>query len=201
MVKELEKLGITSPSVLKAMNEIPRHVYLDSAFMDHAYKNKAFPIGVGQTISHPYTVAFQSELLQIKKGDKVLEIGTGCGYQTAVLSYLGADIYSIERIDELSKKAQKIGKQLGVKANYRIGDGTLGWTENAPYDKIIVTAGAPTQPPSLIEQLKNGGKMVIPVGGQEEQKMHFVEKNNKGKINSTVLGEFAFVPLLGDQGW
>lgn len=201
MIRELEKLGITSPTVLKAMNQIPRHIYLDSAFMDHAYKNKAFPIGLGQTISHPYTVAFQSELLKIKKGDKVLEIGTGCGYQTAVLSYLGAQIYTIERIEELSKKAQKIGRQLGVKAHYLIGDGTLGWSSNAPYDKIIVTAGAPTQTPALIEQLKNGGQMVIPVGDQEEQKMHFVEKNTNGQVHSTVLGDFAFVPLLGDQGW
>lgn len=201
LVKTLIEKGISDKLVLEAINAIPRHLFLDSAFMEHAYKDKAFPIGKGQTISHPYTVAYQTETLGIKKGDKVLEIGTGSGYQTCVLAQLGADIYTIERHKELSKNAKKIISSLGFKATYFTGDGTKGIPEKAPFDKIIVTAGAPIVSQSLIEQLNVNGKLLIPIGDKDTQTMNLITKDNSGQISHSKLEKFQFVPLIGEEGW
>lgn len=201
LIMELEQLGIKDKKVLDAFEKIPRHLFLDSAFLNHAYQNKAFPIGHGQTISHPYTVAFQTELLEIKKNDKVLEIGTGSGFQTCILSVLSTNVYTIERISELSKNAQKIVSKLLLKANFIIGDGSKGLGAKAPFDKIIVTAGAPTITSELLEQLAPLGKMVIPVGNKEEQCMYLIEKDLDNGIIQKKLTNFQFVPLIGENGW
>lgn len=200
-MKELELLGIKDKEVLEAFNKIPRHLFMDSAFINHAYQNKAFPIGHGQTISHPFTVAFQTELLVIKKTDKILEIGTGSGFQTSILSFLSNAVFSVERIPELSKQAQKKINELGLKATFLIGDGSKGWKQNAPYDKIIVTAGAPTLTEDLVAQLNPNGKLVIPIGDKDLQVMHLIEKTLNSEIIQKKLSNFQFVPLIGQNGW
>ena len=163
MVATLIAKGIKNPAVLDAIDSIPRHLFMDSSFLDHAYQDKAFPIAASQTISQPYTVAFQSELLEVKSGDKILEIGTGSGYQTAVLCLLGAQVYSIERQLELFKKTSQFLPKIGYVAKRLIfGDGYKGLKEEAPFDSIIVTAGAPFVPKPLLSQLKIGGRLVIP---------------------------------------
>ena len=201
LILELQQLGIKDKMVLEAFEKIPRHLFLDSAFLNHAYQNKAFPIGQGQTISHPYTVAFQTELLEIKKEDKILEIGTGSGFQTCILASLSNHVYTIERISELSKTAQKRVKQFLLKANFTIGDGSKGLPSIAPFDKIIVTAGAPTITNELIQQLAPLGKLVIPVGNKEEQMMYLIEKELDNRITQKKLTNFQFVPLIGENGW
>jgi len=201
LIRELETLGITDKSVLKAIGTIPRHFFLDTAFTEHAYKNKAFPIGSGQTISHPFTVAFQTELLELKKKDKVLEIGTGSGYQTTILSILSDEIWTIERIEKLSLKAQKICNKLNIKANYIVGDGTQGLSKKAPFDKIIVTAGAPTETEELIKQLAINGILVIPVGNDEEQRIVKIKKQQDNSTTKEYFEGFSFVPLIGKNGW
>lgn len=201
LAKELQTLGIKDPLVLKAIEKIPRHYFLDTAFTQHAYKNKAFPIGDGQTISHPHTVAFQTELLELKSTDKVLEIGTGSGYQTTVLSEICHDIFTIERIEKLSVKAQKICKSLNVNATFIVGDGTLGLNKEAPFDKIIVTAGAPTENEELIKQLNIGGILVIPIGDDTKQNIVQLKKISTNRIKRTEYDGFAFVPLIGKNGW
>tara|TARA_R110002126_G_scaffold287464_1_gene440299 strand:+ start:611 stop:1252 length:642 start_codon:yes stop_codon:yes gene_type:complete len=199
LVNILKNKGITDANVLKAIGKIPRHLFMDSGFLDHAYQDKAFPIAADQTISQPYTVAFQSELLQIKKGDKILEIGTGSGYQTAVLCELGAKVYSIERQNELFKKTSKFLPKLGYRAKKLIfGDGYIGLEEEAPFDGIIVTAGAPFVPKPLLSQLKIGGKLVIPVGDDVQVMTMFTRKGPK-KFDQEEFGEFRFVPLLEDK--
>lgn len=199
LVNILKNKGITDAKVLKAIDKIPRHLFMDSSFLDHAYQDKAFPIGADQTISQPYTVAFQSELLQIKPGDKILEIGTGSGYQTAVLCELGAKVYSIERQNELFKKTSKFLPKLGYRAKKLIfGDGYIGLEEEAPFDGIIVTAGAPFVPKPLLSQLKIGGKLVIPVGVDVQVMTMFTRKGQK-EFNQEEFGEFRFVPLLEDK--
>jgi len=199
LVNILKNKGITDVKVLKAIDKIPRHLFMDSSFLDHAYQDKAFPIGADQTISQPYTVAFQSELLQIKPGDKILEIGTGSGYQTAVLCELGAKVYSIERQNELFKKTSKFLPKLGYRAKKLIfGDGYIGLEEEAPFDGIIVTAGAPFVPKPLLSQLKIGGKLVIPVGVDVQVMTMFTRKGQK-EFNQEEFGEFRFVPLLEDK--
>ena len=199
LVNILKNKGITDAKVLKAIDKIPRHLFMDSSFLDHAYQDKAFPIGADQTISQPYTVAFQSELLQIKPGDKILEIGTGSGYQTAVLCELGAKVYSIERQNELFKKTSKFLPKLGYRAKKLIfGDGYIGLEEEAPFDGIIVTAGAPFVPKPLLSQLKIGGKLVIPVGVDVQVMTMFTRKDQK-EFNQEEFGEFRFVPLLEDK--
>jgi protein-L-isoaspartate(D-aspartate) O-methyltransferase len=196
LIEELRVKGISSLEVLEAMNRVPRHIFMDSGFIDFAYKDQAFPIGVGQTISQPYTVAFQTQLLDIHKHDKVLEVGTGSGYQCAVLIEMGAKVFTIERYRELFLNAQTNLLALRYKPNFFFGDGYEGVPAYSPYDKIIVTAGGPDIPDKLIDQLIVGGKLVMPVGSSELQKMTLVEKLSVNEIRRTEHGSFNFVPLL-----
>ncbi|KJD35682.1 protein-L-isoaspartate O-methyltransferase [Tamlana sedimentorum] len=199
LVNVLKNKGITNEKVLQAIGKIPRHLFIDSSFLDHAYQDKAFPIAADQTISQPYTVAFQSELLQIEPGHKVLEIGTGSGYQTAVLCLLGARVFSIERQQELFKKTSRFLPKLGYRAKKLIfGDGYKGLPEEAPFDSIIVTAGAPFVPKPLLGQLKIGGRLVIPVGDDVQIMTMFIRKGPK-EFEQHEFGEFRFVPLLEDK--
>lgn len=200
LVDELRKKGIKDEKVLAAINNIPRHFFLDTAFERIAYEDRAFPITAGQTISQPYTVSFQSQLLEIKKYDKVLEIGTGSAYQACVLAEMGAKVFSIERQKELYDFVSTfffIKKYTGLKRFY--GDGFEGLPGYAPFDKIIITAAAPYIPPKLVEQLKPGGIMVAPVGNDEVQKMIRITKNADGNIHQEELGNFSFVPMLGGK--
>jgi protein-L-isoaspartate(D-aspartate) O-methyltransferase len=199
LVNVLKNKGITNNAVLAAVAKIPRHLFMDSSFLDHAYQDKAFPIAADQTISQPYTVAFQSELMQIKSGHKVLEIGTGSGYQTAVLCELGAKVYSIERQNELFKKTSKFLPKLGYRPKKLIfGDGYIGLKTEAPFDSIIVTAGAPFVPRPLLSQLKIGGRLIIPVGDDVQIMTLFIRKGPK-EFEQEEFGEFRFVPLLEDK--
>ena len=199
LVKVLKNKGITNEKVLKAIGNIPRHLFMDSGFLDHAYQDKAFPIGADQTISQPYTVAFQTELLDLKKGGKILEIGTGSGYQTAVLCELGAKVWSIERQQELFKKTSKFLPKLGYRPKKLVfGDGYKGLKDEAPFDSIIVTAGAPFVPKPLLSQLKIGGRLVIPVGDNVQIMTLFIRKGEK-QFEKHEYGDFRFVPLLEDK--
>ncbi|MGK0414426.1 MAG: protein-L-isoaspartate(D-aspartate) O-methyltransferase [Polaribacter sp.] len=192
----LKAKGITDANVLNAIRKIPRHFFIDSSFESHAYQDKAFPIAAEQTISQPYTVAFQSQILEIKKGDKVLEIGTGSGYQTAMLLELKAEVYSIERQHELFKKTSFFLPKLGYKPKkFIFGDGYKGLPEQAPFDKIIVTAGAPFVPKPLLAQLKIGGMLLIPIGDSTQIMTLFIRKSAK-EFHKQELGDFAFVPML-----
>lgn len=200
LVKVLEKKGIRDPDVLNAIAEIPRHQFIsDSAFIHLAYDDIAFPIGQGQTISQPYTVAKQSELLGVEQGMKVLEIGTGSGYQTAVLFRLGAKIWSIERQRPLFVRTRGILREMKVRAELSYGDGYKGAPAFAPFDRIIVTCGAPEIPDALVAQLKPGGKIVIPVGEGDVQEMRVIEKGSSNELNVTTHGTFRFVPMLKDR--
>lgn len=199
LVKVLIDKGIKDDAVLSAIGNIPRHLFMDSGFLDHAYQDKAFPIAADQTISQPYTVAFQTELLQVKKESKILEIGTGSGYQAAVLCELGAKVYSIERQQELFKKTSKFLPKLGYRPKKLIfGDGYKGLKEEAPFDGIIVTAGAPFVPKPLLSQLKVGGRLVIPVGDDVQVMTLFIRKGSK-EFEKHEFGDFRFVPLLEDK--
>ncbi|WP_026711403.1 protein-L-isoaspartate(D-aspartate) O-methyltransferase [Flavobacterium filum] len=199
LVKLLSEKGITDKNVLEAIKKIPRHLFLDSGFEQFAYQDKAFPIGAGQTISQPYTVAFQSQLLEVKKDDKILEIGTGSGYQTAVLCTLGAKIYSVERQNELFKTTSLLLPKLGIRPKLlTFGDGYKGLPNYAPFDSIIVTAGAPIIPKPLMAQLKIGGRLVIPLG-EKEQIMTLLIRKNETQFEKHEFGEFRFVPLLEDK--
>lgn len=199
LIKVLEDKGIKNEEVLRAIARIPRHLFMDSSFEDHAYQDKAFPIAADQTISQPYTVAFQSELLDVSKGELVLEIGTGSGFQTAVLCELGARVYSIERQQELFKKTKLFLAKLGYRPKHlSFGDGYKGLPEYAPFDRIIVTAGAPFVPKSLLSQLKIGGRLVIPVG-DDPQIMTLFVRQSATKFEKKEFGEFRFVPLLEDK--
>ena len=196
LVEELGQMGITDRKVIEAINKIPRHFFLDKVFVEQAYSNMAFRIGAGQTISQPYTVAFQSELLQLEKGLKVLEIGTGSGYQTSVLCEMGAKVFSIERQRELYLKSTKILDQFGYQPRLKYGDGYEGWPAFQPFDRIIVTCGAPYIPEKLVEQLKPGGRLVIPTGEGDKQEMFLVLKNADGTTLTENHGKFRFVPML-----
>jgi protein-L-isoaspartate(D-aspartate) O-methyltransferase len=199
LVAVLKKKGITDVAVLEAIQKIPRHLFLNSSFEDYAYQDKAFPIGAGQTISQPYTVAFQSQLLEVKKEDKVLEIGTGSGYQTAVLCGIGAKVYTIERQNELFKSTSLLLPKLGIRPKHiSFGDGYKGLPNHAPFDSIIVTAGAPIIPKPLMAQLKIGGRLVIPLG-EEHQIMTLLIRKNETQFEKHEFGEFKFVPLLENK--
>ncbi len=190
--------GIESKKVLDAIRSIPRHFFLDSSFEHLAYQNNAFPIGNDQTISQPFTVAFQTELLNIQPGDKILEIGTGSGYQAAVLCKMGAEVFSIERHAPLMRKAQLLLQKLNLRVKTKFGDGYKGWPEQAPFDKMIVTCGAPIVPDELMKQLKIGGIMVIPVG-EDVQTMKCIIKKDEDKIEIIDFGDFRFVPMLKNK--
>lgn len=201
LVRKLREKGITNERVLDAIGKIPRHWFFDEIFVDHAYQDKAFPIAEGQTISQPYTVAFQTDLLALKPGYKILEIGTGSGYQACVLVENGVDLVTIEYKKNLSMLAQKTLKAMGYSPHFVIGDGSLGYARQAPYDGIIVTAGAPTVPDALIDQLKIGGHLVIPVGDRQQQRMLRLTKQTDGTVTKEEYSHFSFVPLLGNDGW
>lgn len=201
LVELLREKGIADENVLKAMGKVPRHYFFDETFWTQAYKDIAFPIGDGQTISQPYTVAYQTELLHIKPGDKVLEIGTGSGYQTCILLELGAQVYTIERQENLYNRTKQVLPHMGYIAEFFFGDGSKGIAEPAPYDKIIVTAGAPLVPEILLKQLKIGGILVIPVGDEKSQKMITVLRVAENDFERFVLDTFRFVPLVGEKAW
>jgi len=201
LVAHLEGRGIEDKNVLKAIGKVPRHFFFDETFWNQAYKDIAFPIGDGQTISQPYTVAYQSELLHIKKGDKVLEIGTGSGYQTCILMELGANVYTIERQESIYRHTIRVLPGMGYNAHFFFGDGSKGIADYAPYHKIIVTAGAPFVPEILLKQLKVGGILVIPVGDENSQKMVTVIRVSETDYERIELDTFRFVPLVGDQAW
>jgi len=199
LVTLLKEKGITDKGVLDAINKIPRHLFLDSSFVDYAYQDKAFPIDAGQTISQPYTVAFQTQLLEVKKDQKILEIGTGSGYQTAVLCLMGAKVYSIERQNKLFKQTSALLPKLGIRPKHlSFGDGYKGLPEHAPFDSIIVTAGAPIIPQALMAQLKIGGRLVIPLG-EEKQIMTLLIRKNETQFEKHEFGDFKFVPLLENR--
>ncbi|MDH5367737.1 MAG: protein-L-isoaspartate(D-aspartate) O-methyltransferase [Cyclobacteriaceae bacterium] len=201
LVKLLENKGITNHHVLNAIGKVPRHFFFDNAFVEHAYQDKAFPIGEGQTISQPYTVAFQSEYLRIKPGNKVLEIGTGSGYQACVLLELGAELHTIEYQKNLYDRTRRFLPKMGYTTNFYYGDGSKGIPSQAPFDNIIVTAGAPLVPKSLVNQLTIGGVLIIPVGDNEKQKMYRITKLSENKLKKEAFDFFSFVPLLGKEGW
>ena len=196
LVEEIKGKGIADQRVLNAIGKVPRHLFMESSFINFAYKDSAFPIGAGQTISQPYTVAFQSQLLCIQPMDKVLEVGTGSGYQTAVLLEMGAKVFTIERQRELFLKSKALLERMGYHPHFFYGDGYAGMPSYGPYNKIIVTAGAPEIPAKLVEQLAIGGKMVIPVGDSNSQTMSLVEKINEKNVEVTYHGSFSFVPML-----
>lgn len=205
LVEQLKEKGIASQAVLNTILKIPRHLFFDQsterpALLDHAYSDKALKIGAGQTISHPFTVAFQTEKLNIKKGEKVLEIGTGCGYQTAVLLEMGAKVFSIERQKELFDKTKVFLPLIGYKgAKLVYGDGYKGLPQFAPFDKIIVTAAAPYIPQDLLAQLVIGGVLVIPLGEGEEQIMNVIVKKSGTEFDKQAFGKFKFVPMLQNK--
>lgn len=199
LIKELSDKGIKSQRVLDAFDAVPRHYFLDNAFAEQAYSNVAFQIGSGQTISHPFTVAFQTELLDLQKGDKILEIGSGSGFQTSILCELGAKVFSIERHKELHLKAKNTLKELHYNARLSFGDGYKGLPTYAPFDKIIITCGAPDIPQELIKQLRVGGVMIIPIGEGEEQQMKRITKLSETEIEQEDFGVFRFVPMLEDR--
>lgn len=199
LVESIRMKGIRDESILRAMEAVPRHFFFDSSFLEFAYQDKPFPIGAGQTISQPYTVAFQTELLAIKKGDKVLEVGTGSGYQACILCELGAKVYSIERQKLLFDKTKTFLPTLGYRIKLFYGDGYLGQPAFAPFDKIIITAGAPFIPEALVQQLKIGGILVAPIGNTDIQEMTTLVKLTETANRITSHGRFRFVPMLNDK--
>lgn len=201
LVELLKRKGIKDDRVLKAIGTVPRELFVLEEYKDKAYIDNAIPIECGQSISQPYTVAYMTELLDIFPLCKVLEIGTGSGYQSAILNELGCDVYSIERIEYLHKKIKNLFSQLGIRVKLFLGDGTKGLPQFAPYDRIIVTAAAPEVPSSLINQLKIGGKLVIPVGTRQEQIMTLVVRSSQNKYDILRKDSFRFVPLIGEEGW
>ena len=196
LIDELRVKGIHDENILNAINRVPRHIFMDSGFIQFSYKDQAFPIAAGQTISQPYTVAYQTMLLDIKPGMKVLEVGTGSGYQTAVLMELGAGVYTIERQRQLFLLSQKKLGELGYKPMFLYGDGYEGAPSYGPFDRIIITAAAPEVPEKLLTQLKTGGRLVAPIGGRANQVMTSVEKINDREYDISKHGDFIFVPML-----
>ena len=199
LVQTIKAKGITDDKVLEAVRNVPRHFFFDSSFLEHAYADNPFPIGFGQTISQPYTVAYQTELLQIKRGDKVLEIGTGSGYQACILNVMGAKVFSIERQKGLYIKTKALLSELGYSIKLFFGDGYKGLPTFSPFDKIIITAAAPYLPQALIDQLKPGGLMVVPLGKGSVQTMTTIIKKSDDEYETVEYGDFRFVPLLEDK--
>jgi protein-L-isoaspartate(D-aspartate) O-methyltransferase len=196
LVNELRKKGITDEEVLRAINAVPRHLFMDPAFLNHAYTDKAFPITSGQTISQPYTVAVQTSLLRVKKRDKVLEVGTGSGYQAAILAEMGVKVYTIERYRDLYISAQRTLTSIGYTAHFFYGDGYEGKKQYGPYDGILITAAAPDIPEALLQQLKTGGRLVVPVGKSDFQVMTVVTRTGPDSFEYSSHGNFVFVPML-----
>lgn len=201
LVEKLRRRGITDENVLHAISEVERDKFVPDALKMHAYKDIALPIGYGQTISQPYTVAYMTQVLELKKNEKVFEIGTGSGYQSALLENMGMNVYSIERQFEIYIKTQKLFDELGIRVHTKYGDGTIGWEEFSPYDGIIVTAGSPSVPLSLKKQLAVGGRLVIPVGDKRSQILKVIRKTDEDAFDTRDIPEFAFVPLIGREGW
>lgn len=201
LVQSLRNKGISDEELLTVIEELPRELFVDPPFINRAYDDTALPIKCMQTISQPYTVAYMTELLCVKPGNKILEIGTGSGYQAAILYLLGAKVFTIERIPELLNNAKQIFEQIGFRINCFLGDGSIGLSQYAPYDSIIVTAAAPSVPNKLIEQLKVGGRLVIPIGSKTYQTMNLIIKQNKNDYQLIEKDTFKFVPLIGDAGW
>lgn len=199
LVSTIRKKGIEDERILEAIGKIPRHQFMDSSFLEFAYQDKPFPIGSGQTISQPYTVAFQTELLNVQAGDKILEIGTGSGYQACVLLELGAKVFSIERQKQLHEKAKQFLPEIGYYPKLFYGDGYKGLKAFAPFDKILITAGAPYVPEDLLEQLRSGGRLVSPVGKGDVQIMKAIDKINESEFKESNHGSFRFVPLLNNK--
>lgn len=199
LIDSIRKKGITNEKILDAMNKIPRHVFLDSSFLEYAYDDKPFPIGSGQTISQPYTVAFQTDILDVQKGHKVLEIGSGSGYQACVLEELGAKVFSIERQKKLYLKTKDFIAGLGYKIRFFYGDGNKGAPTFAPFDRILITAAAPEISEELFKQLKVGGKLIVPLGDGEVQTMIRITKTSENDFSEERFGAFRFVPLLKNK--
>jgi protein-L-isoaspartate(D-aspartate) O-methyltransferase len=199
LVEEIHKKGIRDEKVLAAIGKVPRHLFMDSGFIKFAYRDQAFPIGAGQTISQPYTVAFQTELLNVDKSHKVLEVGTGSGYQAATLAEMGAKVYTIERQKELYLASQILLNALQYRIHFFYGDGYQGLPTYGPFDRIIITAAAPLIPEKLLEQLKIGGRLVVPLGGSNSQVMTLVEKLGEKEYRKSEHGLFVFVPMLGGK--
>ena len=201
LVQLLQEKGITDPEVLRAVGTVPRHMFIDTALHKRAYEDTALPIGMKQTISQPYTVARQTELLHVQKGSKILEIGTGSGYQAAILCEMGASVHTVERHQYLQDHARKVLQTLGYKVRAKCGDGTEGWSAYSPYDGIVVTAGAPVVPEALVSQLNVGGCLVIPVGDQHVQTMLRITRVDEQEFVEEEFADFQFVPLIGREGW
>jgi len=199
LIDSLRIKGITDENVLAAMEAIPRHFFFDSSFLEFAYEDKAFPIGSGQTISQPYTVAFQSELLQVKSGFRILEVGTGSGYQTSILAEMGAKVYTIERQKLLFDKLKSLDPPLSYRIRLFYGDGYEGLPAHAPFDRILITAAAPFIPEALVKQLKQGGILVVPLGKNDVQVMTQITKVSDNEIITEQHGSFRFVPMLTDK--
>lgn len=200
LVSNIRQKGIHDERVLKAIEQIPRHLFIDSSFLEFAYQDKPFPIGSGQTISQPYTVAFQTELLELAKGMKVLEIGTGSGYQACVLAEMGARVFSIERQRKLYVRTKELLQKMNYQVKTFLGDGNEGLPAFGPFDRILITAAAPEIPQALLDQLKPGGILVIPFGKDDVQQMLRMRKNTDGTMSTEQHGAFRFVPLLGELG-
>lgn len=201
LVEILVNKGITDKAVLNAVLKVERHLFVPGAIASHAYKDSAMPIGYGQTISQPYTVAFMTQALKMKPGAKILEIGTGSGYQAAILVQMGMRVYTIERNEKIYATTLKLLENMGLRVAARCSDGTIGWDEFAPYDGIIVTAGGPTIPLNLKKQLAIGGRMVIPVGDRAGQTLYILTKISDNEFQTEEEPNFAFVPLIGREGW
>ena len=201
LVDKLSNKGIDDIFVLKAIGEVERHKFVPYAMKHHAYDDVALPIGFGQTISQPYTVALMTQELKVKPENKILEIGTGSGYQAAILNKMGAAVYSIERQLDILHNTQKLFDELGIRVYTKYGDGTLGWDEYSPFDGIIVTAGSPSIPETLKKQLSVGGRLVIPVGNRNSQKLIVITKFSENEFETKEIPEFKFVLLIGKDGW
>ncbi|GAB4290174.1 MAG: protein-L-isoaspartate(D-aspartate) O-methyltransferase [Ignavibacteriaceae bacterium] len=201
LIRLLRSKGITDEKVLEAMKKVERHKFVPEAIRTHAYEDIALPIGYNQTISQPYTVALMTQALQVKKGQKILEVGTGSGYQAAILEQMGAQVFTVERNLDIYLNTQKLVDKLGLRFHMKYGDGTIGWEEYAPFDRIIVTAGSPSVPPSLKKQLVEEGRLVIPVGNRLSQSLHVITKLSEDEFKTEIVPEFAFVPLIGREGW